>query len=428
MRRAGSALLRPRSSDSRRGRSRKASATCFAFLAARASRPNRPGCRPASASRRRGRASRCCASASSAIARGRTRWSTSGWRRKMPVAEQGASSRIASTGAGGRHVITSAATIFGGEAGARQILAKVAPDDFPRRRPRSRRQPAAASCIVLPPGAAHRSSTAAPLARAEQPRRQRGGDVLHPPAALGIAGQVGDRGAARRARRWPGSRLIALDAGGGGSAAKARSSGGGAAIEPARGLDHRLAPGARASARATAAGRVGGSGSVAPSRITVPNTPWTSLRGPPSTSGSTVEIAACGGVPMRQRLDQRDAQREARLGVVGQAASSVARSISASRSGRRRSASAAMAWAKARSSAASRSRAAPSSAASSGSPLRSTASSRRSAARRPSRSWRAVDGQRQRGQPDRKPMHSTPKSARSPSAPPWRSDGWTKPR
>jgi hypothetical protein len=52
----------------------------------------------------------------------------------------------------------------------------------------------------------------------------------------------------------------------------------------------------------------------------------------------------------RQRLDERDPQREARLGIVGQRLA-VALSISASRSGRRRSASAAMAWAKARSSA-----------------------------------------------------------------------------
>jgi hypothetical protein len=53
--------------------------------------------------------------------------------------------------------------------------------------------PAAASCNVLPPGAAHRSSTRSPARTASSPRRQRRGRVLHPPATLGIARQCADR-------------------------------------------------------------------------------------------------------------------------------------------------------------------------------------------------------------------------------------------
>src|SRR3546814_8044662 len=47
---------------------------------------------------------------------------------------------------------------------------------------------------------------------------------------------------------------------------------------------------------ATSGSSVGVSGSDALLRMTVPNTPCTSLRGPPSTRGSAVDMAACGGV------------------------------------------------------------------------------------------------------------------------------------
>ena len=52
--------------------------------------------------------------------------------------------------------------------------------------------PAAASSALLPPGAAQRSTTRMPGARVEQPRRQRGGGVLHPPFALRVAFELGD--------------------------------------------------------------------------------------------------------------------------------------------------------------------------------------------------------------------------------------------
>jgi hypothetical protein len=59
--------------------------------------------------------------------------------------------------------------------------------------------PAAASCMVLPPGAAHRSSTS--RHRRDQPRGKRGGEVLDPPAALAEAGKFGDRELSRRTWR-----------------------------------------------------------------------------------------------------------------------------------------------------------------------------------------------------------------------------------
>ena len=140
---------------------------------------------------------------------------------------------------------------------------------------------------------------ALPVARAEQPRGERGGEILHPPGALVEARQVGDRAprgeadmAGQQADRRRAARPASV-----GRIGSVRSSGGGAAIARRGGVDHRRRPRRRASARRPAAGSVGSSGSVAPRRISVPNTPWTSLRGPPSTSGSTVAIAACGGVP-----------------------------------------------------------------------------------------------------------------------------------
>ena len=52
---------------------------------------------------------------------------------------------------------------------------------------------ASAICAVLPPGAAHMSSTRSSGPRREQARRQSGGGVLHPPFAVRIAGKLADR-------------------------------------------------------------------------------------------------------------------------------------------------------------------------------------------------------------------------------------------
>ena len=183
-----------------------------------------------------------------------------------------------------------------GEAGARQILAKVAPDDFPRYRPRSPPSRRAASCIVLPPGAAQRSSAVRPSPGAEQPRRERGGDVLHPPVALAIAGSPATavpRGEAEMARHQADPRRASARrrrAKSGRSAAARRSACAAAATTSS--------PQASRQRSATARGQRAAR-RAAPHfcRITVLNTPWTSLRGPPSTSGRTVEIAAWCGVP-----------------------------------------------------------------------------------------------------------------------------------
>ena len=72
---------------------------------------------------------------------------------------------------------------FGREIQARQILLD------PRKAIRATstavtRAPRAASCAVLPPGAAHRSMHGLPGNLAEQARRQVRGEILHPPAAL----------------------------------------------------------------------------------------------------------------------------------------------------------------------------------------------------------------------------------------------------
>ena len=281
---------------------------------------------------------------------------------------------------GGAQVMTSAATIFGRQAGARRDFREVARDDFPKRRPRSRPSRRLASCIVLPPGAAHRSSTVRP---SPAPSSRAGIEAARCPAPtsapLVIAGQVRrsavPRGEAEMARQQADARRGS--AGGSPIRSMRRRRGDRRAAAATTSSPHGCAPalrdrgGQRRHARAAPAS----------ARITAPNTPWTSLRGPPSTSGSTVEIAAWCGVPSASAWTS--AMRSAKRALASSGRRfRVARSISASRSGRRRSASAAMAWAKARSSARSRSRAAASSAASSGSPLRSTASSSRKAARR----------------------------------------------
>ena len=167
---------------------------------------------------------------------------------------------------------------------------------------------------------------------------------------------------------------------GGSSRASTRSIGGGTAMALAA-ASTIIPPQACSQRWATPPGSAGISGSAAPPRIRVPNTPWTSRRGPPSTSGRVVLIAAWGGVPSASACTSATRSANRALASSGSGLR-VALSISASRSGRRRSASAAMAWAKARSSGRSRSRVAVSSAASSGSPLRNTASSSRNAARR----------------------------------------------
>ena len=70
----------------------------------------------------------------------------------------------------------------------------------------------------------------------------------------------------------------------------------------------------------------------------VPSTPWTSRRGPPSTSGSAVATSACSGVP-RPTFWASAIRRTIRALLSSGSRCRVALSISASRSGRRRSTS-----------------------------------------------------------------------------------------
>ena len=153
----------------------------------------------------------------------------------------------------------------------------------------------AASCIVLPPGAAQRSSAVRP---SPVPSSRAGIEAAISCTHHAPSPKPGSRHASARARRrWPGIRLIAAErfAAPARGSAKVRSSGGGAAIAAPRPRPL-LAPGV-VPALVDPAGSVGTSGSAIAARISVPNTPWTSLRGPPSTSGSTVEMAAWCGVP-----------------------------------------------------------------------------------------------------------------------------------
>ena len=238
---------------------------------------------------------------------------TSGWRRKMPVALHGASSSTASTGAAGLQSVASSATI----SAVKCVRSRLS-------RSRARRlsatsiavtsQPAAASCIVLPPGAAQSVDRGA-RAGAEQPRGERGGDILHPPRAL--VDSRADRGSRCRAASGGGAGSSSSTFAGRPHRASVRSSGGGVAIAR-RAASTIASPHWSAQRSAVSAGSAGGSGSVTPRRLSVPNTPWTSLRGPPSTSGSTVAIAACARRAEREHLRERDAQREARLGVMRQ--------------------------------------------------------------------------------------------------------------
>ena len=87
---------------------------------------------------------------------------TSGWRRIVPVALHGASSSTASNGSAGVHAAASACTTFGLQSPVPQVLPQ---SRQPRRVTLHRERPtapAAASCAVLPPGAAQRSATRSP--------------------------------------------------------------------------------------------------------------------------------------------------------------------------------------------------------------------------------------------------------------------------
>ena len=86
----------------------------------------------------------------------------SGWRRSVPVPEQGASSRMASNCSVGVHLLASAVT----SSAEKPARVRFSPSRVIRRSEMSTAvtcAPAAQSCRVLPPGAAHRSATRLPV-------------------------------------------------------------------------------------------------------------------------------------------------------------------------------------------------------------------------------------------------------------------------
>ena len=128
---------------------------------------------------------------------------------------------------------------------------------------------------------------------------------------------------------------------------KARSSGGGsdnAACAPAI----ISSPHAGCQRIITASGNDGRSDRVASARKSDPNTPCTSRRGPPSTSGSAVAIAAWAGVPSRNICASASRNTMRALASSGSGCL-VLLSINWSRSTDQRSVSCAMAMASARS-------------------------------------------------------------------------------
>ena len=295
----------------------------------------------------------------------------------MPVALQGASSRMASNWCLGSHVSASARTVFAFS----PVRLRFALSRSSRRLEMSSAvtcQPCAASCSVLPPGAAHRSSTwrpsPAPSSRAGSAAAR--SCTHHAPSANpGSVSTFAPRGR----RRWPGIRLsadswtcqCAVSAG----SRSARSSGGGSASPAA-------IVGARSPQRAaTSSGRLGLPGSAASRLVSVENTPCASRRGPPTSKSRPVATTACGGVSSRNHCASMSRRTMRALASCG-SAFLVALSIKISRSTSQRSVSPAIARASALSSNLRTSLVAPAKAISSVSPRRRTASSRRSAARR----------------------------------------------
>ena len=309
---------------------------------------------------------------------GRARVSTSGWRRKVPVAEQGASSRIAAGASFGVHSSASAVTSIA-ESPVRLRLSR-------RRSSRSADWssavtscPAAANCIVLPPGAAHRSSTVLALCGIRRAGSDAARSCTHqspaPKSASSVTLLLASR-TERGASSWPS--FASANALAAASCLKLRSSAGRLAI-CRRAAMTESSPHILPQRYSTARGSCGGSMSGTGRRNKVPSTPWTSRRGPPSTRGKAVATIAWSGVSSptfcakASRSTARAFESSARL-------LRVALSIHASRSGNRRNTSPAIAAASAWSLGA-RPRAEPDAAASV-MPRRSTASIICNAARR----------------------------------------------
>ena len=224
-----------------------------------------------------------------------------------------------------------------------EILAQVARDDFPTNRPRSRRcrrRRAASSCRPARRRGRARLLAPAPESAARGARRRGPGPTSGPrrsPAARRPTSCRAGHGAGERGRH---GRRIGLRLGIVGEAEVERRR---AWRSARRAASTTSSPQALRQRSSTAAGRCGTSSAGRPRRSSVPNTPWTSRRGPPSTSGSAVEMSGMvGRAERRSSGPARGAARSAPWQSSGRRCR-VALSINASRSGRRRSVSPAMA-------------------------------------------------------------------------------------
>ena len=137
-------------------------------------------------------AHRACAAARARTARCRSARRShlmSGWRRAMPEAVHGTSARMRSYGSPSHHAAGSPAsphTTLRREAQPREIRAHpLEPLRVRVERGHARRRPARACASVLPPGAAHASSTRCPSASVEKRRRELRRRVLHRHQAFG---------------------------------------------------------------------------------------------------------------------------------------------------------------------------------------------------------------------------------------------------
>ena len=254
----------------------------------------------------------------------------------------------------------------------------------------SRRWPAAANCIVLPPGAAHRSRTSFASTGINRAGSAAARSWTHqrppPKPSSSVTDGAFDADVVRRERSSGVGRGVGLCFGFVGEAEVERRPTGDLAAGRVEG---RIAPGGRQRCSTASASR-GASIGGKPRRSRVPSTPCTRRRGPPSTSGKAVATKAWSGVP-RPSFCASASRSTVRAFESSGRRWRVALSISASRSGKRRSVSPAIATASARSAEGNVRTAAA--ADSSVWPRRSTASSICSAARRaPTPSTFAVVG------------------------------------
>jgi hypothetical protein len=143
----------------------------------------------------------CCVNAATSLAR-RSHF-PSGCRRTTPEAVQGTSARMRSNGRPSHHGAGSAASPRTTRTRRRAMAERARLSRTRTRRAASRRARevdvgALEMCVVLPPGAAHASSTRMAVGSVEQRRGELRAEVLHGERALGDSRQSVTAAAARR--------------------------------------------------------------------------------------------------------------------------------------------------------------------------------------------------------------------------------------